>query len=93
VVAFTNPEGIRSDLNLRGSELPCNVTYGEAFSVQPFGNNLVTMTLSGTQIDTLLEQQFDTHLLEIKVYYRSQQASAIPGTKGPPLARRSISPA
>jgi len=59
VVAFTNPEGIRSSLNLSGSKLPCNVTYGEAFSVQPFGNNLVTMTLSGTQIDALLEQQFD----------------------------------
>jgi 5'-nucleotidase len=59
MVAFTNPEGIRFDLNLRGSELPCNVTYCEAFSVQPFGNNLVTMILSGTQIDTLLEQQFD----------------------------------
>ena len=59
VVAFTNPKGICSDLNLRGSDLPCNVTYGEAFSVQPFGNNLVTMTLTGTQIDTLLDQQFD----------------------------------
>ncbi|MDD3024833.1 MAG: 5'-nucleotidase, partial [Syntrophomonadaceae bacterium] len=35
------------------------VTYGEAFSVQPFGNDLVTMTLNGTQIDALLEQQFD----------------------------------
>jgi 5'-nucleotidase len=27
--------------------------------VQPFGNSLVTMTLTGAQIDTLLEQQFD----------------------------------
>jgi 5'-nucleotidase len=62
VVAFTNPGGIRSDLvyqQLSGNELPGQVTYGEAFSVQPFGNSLVTMTLNGTQIDTLLEQQFD----------------------------------
>jgi len=59
VVAFTNPEGIRSNLNLSGSKLPANITYGEAFSVQPFGNDLITMTLNGTQIDTLLEQQFD----------------------------------
>ena len=27
------------------------VTYGEAFTVQPFGNSLVTMTLTGAQID------------------------------------------
>jgi 5'-nucleotidase len=35
-----------------------NVTYGEMFTVQPFGNNLVTLSLTGAQIDTLLEQQF-----------------------------------
>jgi 5'-nucleotidase len=34
------------------------VTFGEAFSVLPFGNSLVTMTLTGTQIHTLLEQQW-----------------------------------
>ena len=27
------------------------VTYGETFTVQPFGNSLVTMTLTGAQID------------------------------------------
>ena len=35
------------------------MTYGEAFTVQPFGNSLVTETLSGAQIDAVLEQQFD----------------------------------
>jgi 5'-nucleotidase len=61
VVAFMNPGGIRTDLTFApsGSEAPGEVTYGEAFAVQPFGNSLVTMTLTGTQIDTLLEQQFD----------------------------------
>lgn len=62
VIAFTNPGGIRADLvydQLSGSELPGQVTYGEAFSVQPFGNDLITMTLNGTQIDALLEQQFN----------------------------------
>lgn len=62
VIAFMNPGGIRTDLKynqVSGGELPGQVTYGEAFSVQPFGNNLVTMTLNGSQIDTLLEQQFD----------------------------------
>jgi len=62
VIAFTNPGGIRADLiydQLSGGELPGQVTYGEAFSVQPFGNDLITMTLNGIQIDALLEQQFD----------------------------------
>lgn len=61
VVAFMNPGGIRDDLifaNTPGGEMPGEVTFGEAFSVQPFGNSLVTMTLTGAQIDTLLEQQW-----------------------------------
>src|SRR3990170_5341187 len=57
-----NPGGIRADLlyaQISGGELPGQVTYGESFTVQPFGNSLVTMTLTGAQIDTLLEQQFN----------------------------------
>jgi len=59
-VAFMNPGGIRADLNFAasGAEGDGNVTYEEAFTVQPFGNSLVTMTLTGAQIDQLLEQQF-----------------------------------
>ncbi|MBW2274364.1 MAG: bifunctional metallophosphatase/5'-nucleotidase [Deltaproteobacteria bacterium] len=60
VVAFMNPGGIRSDLVFvsSGPEADGELTFGEAFSVQPFGNSLVTMSLSGEQIDTLLEQQW-----------------------------------
>jgi 5'-nucleotidase len=60
VVAFMNPGGIRSDLLFApsGAELGGEVTYAEAYTVQPFGNSLVTMTLTGAQIDTLLEQQW-----------------------------------
>lgn len=60
VVAFMNPGGIRTEFFFAasGSEGDGNVTYGEAFTVQPFGNSLVTMTLTGAQIETLLEQQF-----------------------------------
>jgi 5'-nucleotidase len=35
------------------------VTYGEAFSVQPFGNSIFAVNLTGSQIDELLEKQFD----------------------------------
>jgi len=61
VAAFMNPGGIRSDLIYNSSDkgLPENVTYADAFSVQPFSNTLVTMNLTGSQIDKLLEQQFD----------------------------------
>jgi 5'-nucleotidase len=41
-----------------GAEGDGNVTYEEAFTVQPFGNSLVTMTLTGAQVETMLEQQF-----------------------------------
>ena len=55
-IAFMNPGGIRAGLPLRGPDGV--VTYGDAFAMQPFGNSLVTMTLSGAQIAALLEQQW-----------------------------------
>lgn len=61
-IAFMNPGGIRADLifdNQDADEAPGEVTFGEVFTVQPFQNTLVTMNLTGAQIDTLLEQQFD----------------------------------
>jgi 5'-nucleotidase len=60
VIAFMNPGGIRADLLYAQSagEGDGNVTYSEIFTVQPFGNSLVTLTLTGEQIDMVLEQQF-----------------------------------
>ena len=59
VVAMTNPGGIRTDLIYAQSvgEGDGNVTYGEAFAVQPFSNTLVTMSLTGAQLKAVLEQQ------------------------------------
>jgi 5'-nucleotidase len=60
VVAMTNPGGIRKDLPYNftyGTELPGQITYGEAFAVQPFSNSLVTLTLTGAQLKAVLEQQ------------------------------------
>ena len=51
-VAFMNPGGIRTDIDAGP------VTFGESFNVQPFGNNLVTLTITGAQIERMLEQQF-----------------------------------
>ena len=61
VASFMNPGGVRADLTYASSaagEGDGVVTYGELFTVQPFGNSLVTMTLTGAQIDQMLEQQF-----------------------------------
>jgi 5'-nucleotidase len=59
VIAFMNPGGIRADLPFSApGKIDGDVTYGEAFTVQPFGNSLVTMSLTGGQVHTLLEQQF-----------------------------------
>ena len=61
VIAFMNPGGIRTDLTYANSpygEPAGDVTYEEAFSVQPFNNYLVSMTMTGAQIKTLLNQQW-----------------------------------
>ncbi len=62
-MAFMNPGGVRADLTFPSSpagEGDGVVTYGESFTVQPFGNLLVSMTLTGAQIETMLEQQWTT---------------------------------
>jgi 5'-nucleotidase len=60
--AFMNSGGVRGGLifnQLSGGEQPGEVTYGEAFTVQPFGNTLVVKTCTGQQIYDVLNQQFN----------------------------------
>lgn len=60
VIAFMNPGGIRADLVAASSpygEPTGAVTYDEAFTVQPFNNYLVSLTLIGQDIYDLLTQQ------------------------------------
>src|SRR3954465_362640 len=52
VAAFMNPGGVRSDFPAGA------VSYGAAFTVQPFGNTLTTMTLTGAQVLELLGEQW-----------------------------------
>jgi 5'-nucleotidase len=59
-VAFMNPGGLRADLLFASSpagEGDGVVTYGEAFNVQPFGNLLTTIPMTGAQIVDVLEEQ------------------------------------
>ncbi len=60
-IAFMNRGGVRAPgftYQQRAGEGDGTVTYGEAFTTQPFGNSLVTMTLTAQQIKDVLEQQF-----------------------------------
>jgi 5'-nucleotidase len=61
-LALMNPGGVRADLLASsissGGEAVGEVTYGEAFTVQPFGNSLVTKTMTGDMLRRVLEQQF-----------------------------------
>jgi 5'-nucleotidase len=60
-VAFMNNSGIRADLVVSGGGTPGRsspVSYGELYDVQPFGNTLTTLTMTGDMIRRLLEQQF-----------------------------------
>ena len=63
VISFMNSGGIRADINVGP------ITYGEAFSVQPFANVLVTMDMTGRAVKAVLEQQFT----------RRQRGAADPG--------------
>nr|MBP6581376.1 bifunctional metallophosphatase/5'-nucleotidase [Sphingorhabdus sp.] len=55
-IAFMNPGGLRADV-VPGAD--GKVTFGSIFAAQPFGNILVTKTMTGQQIRALLEQQFN----------------------------------
>ncbi|HEY1174852.1 MAG TPA: 5'-nucleotidase C-terminal domain-containing protein, partial [Phytomonospora sp.] len=59
-IAFLNPGGMRADLvhKAGGREGDGVVTYGESFQVQPFGNILVTMDLTGAQVLQVLREQY-----------------------------------
>jgi 5'-nucleotidase len=58
-IAFMNPGGLRTDLSdTAGDGFPETVTYREAADVQPFANTLVNLRMTGAQIKTVLEQQW-----------------------------------
>lgn len=72
--AFMNPGGIRADIDAG------EITWKEAFTVQPFGNDLVKMTVTGADIKTLLEQQWGTKvrimpISGLKVSYDDSRAT------------------
>ena len=80
-VAFMNPGGIRADI------LAGPVTFNSVFTVHPFGNTLVRMTLTGEQIATLLEQQFSqspNRVLQVSGLAYTWDSTRPPGTRVDP---------
>ncbi len=85
VAAFMNPGGVRSDIAAG------DVTFGEAFTVQPFGNSLVTLTLTGAQLLEALKQQWCSQdaarvLLPSAGVHYTYSASAAAALVGQPCA-------
>ncbi|MEU9864264.1 bifunctional metallophosphatase/5'-nucleotidase [Streptomyces sp. NPDC047971] len=58
-LALMNPGGVRAPLVLKasGGEGEGVVTYGEAYTVQPFTNMMTAVDLTGAQLITALQQQ------------------------------------
>jgi 5'-nucleotidase len=78
-IALMNPGGIRADLTFASSPIGEGdgvVTYGEAFTVQPFGNVMTTLTLTGAQIKAVLEQQWQPQPPPTPTVVRILQPSA-----------------
>lgn len=72
--AFMNSGGVRADIDAG------TITWKEAFTVQPFGNDLVKMNVTGAQIKTLLEQQWGSKvrimpISGLKVKYDDSRAA------------------
>jgi 5'-nucleotidase len=59
VMSFINGSGVRNPgFVATNGAYPHDVTYQDAFSVRPFGNSLMSMTLTAQQLKDALEQQF-----------------------------------
>jgi 2',3'-cyclic-nucleotide 2'-phosphodiesterase / 3'-nucleotidase / 5'-nucleotidase len=72
--AFMNSGGVRADIDAGP------ITWKEAFTVQPFGNDLVKMNVTGEVIKTLLEQQWGSKvrimpISGLKVSYDDSRAA------------------
>jgi len=54
-VAFINSGGVRTRFTPAADG---SVTYGQIFALQPFGNSLVVLEMTGADLERLLEEQF-----------------------------------
>ena len=86
-----NPGGLRQDMvgSRHAGGYPAPLTYKQAAVVQPFANTLVNMTLTGAQIKTALEQQWQPPGRRGRSCgWASPRASPTPTTRRPPPGSR-----
>ena len=78
VLSFMNAGGIRAAINAG------DITYGEAFNVQPFANVLVTMDMTGADIEAVLEHQFTggNGILQIPASLTYDRCNTVPACTG-----------
>lgn len=91
-IAFVNSGALRADLSL-GPSGTGEITTEDLFAVYPFSSVLVTMTLTGAQIDALLEQQWlgqpiDRVLQVSRGFTYTWDARAAPGSRVDPATIR-----
>ncbi|PKB19220.1 5'-nucleotidase [Novosphingobium kunmingense] len=55
-ISFMNPFGVRRSLTPAADG---SVTFGDIYAVQPFNNDLYTLTYTGAELKAILEQGFD----------------------------------
>lgn len=83
-IAFVNPGTIRHSLK-QGV-----ITWDDTFRVQPFGNSLIKMELSGKEIRNALQEQWkeETHMLQIsgiRYSWKNKMVESISLENGAPL--------
>jgi 5'-nucleotidase len=85
-LAFMNRDGMRADVLAREGR----ITYGEIYSIHPFGNAVITMTLTGAQIHQVLEEQWQgASVLQVSDGFTYEwSADAPPGAKVDPHSMR-----
>lgn len=59
--AFMNPGGIRADIDAG------EITWGEVYTVQPFNNDVIKMTMTGQHILDVLNQQWGTRTIMLQI--------------------------
>lgn len=77
-IALMNPGGIRNDLDAG------DITWGELYGIQPFGNQLIKSTLTGKDIRDILNQQWQkdkTRMLQISGITYKWDANKADGEK------------
>jgi 5'-nucleotidase len=93
-VAFINHGGLRANLTgTPGADGRRDISYGDAYAVQPFANQVVVLTMTGDMIRRLLEQQFpvkgNPQLLQVSEGFSYQYRMQAPA--GQHVAADSIS--